>query len=691
MQQKIAYPTTRTVDQVDDYHGTLVADPYRWMEDYTSAEVRAWLDEQNAVTDAFLSRVTVSERLRERLTAIWNYAKYFPIPIRKGSRYFYGQNDGLQNQPVLYVRDSLHGEPRAVLDPNMFSSDGTVALTNLAISDDGRYVAYGTSSGGSDWQEIRVRDVDSGQDYPEVIRWCRFAAIAWKHDGSGFFYNRSPEPREGGSIEESYRNNILCWHRLGTAQAEDVVIYRRPDAPELNFPPTISDDGQYIVLEVWHGAGSENRVYYRAVDSEDDFVRLIDTPDAHYHFTGSRGTTFYFRTDLGAPRWRLIAIDIANPAREHWRELIPQGKDVLDSVRMYSGGFVVTYLEDAHHRLFLYGLDGERLREIDLPGIGAVDSFAGLSASSSYPDIFISFASFLFPATVFHYDTGQNQVAPYLEPKIDIQADQFETNQVFYTSRDGTRVPMFVTHRKGMPLNGDNPTLLYAYGGFNYSLTPWFSAAAFVWVENGGVFAVANLRGGGEYGEAWHQAGMLGNKQNVFDDFIGAGEWLIENRYTSSQKLAIMGGSNGGLLVAACMLQRPELFGAIICSVPVVDMLRYHRFTAGRFWTPEYGNAEENPEHFRFLYAYSPVHNVQPGTTYPPTLILTADGDDRVVPMHAFKLAAALQAADSGQNPIFLHFDTRAGHGFGKPVSKLIDEQVVIYGFLAEIFGMSIH
>jgi prolyl oligopeptidase len=671
------YPTARMDDILEDYHGTPVADPYRWLEDPTSPETQAWREAQQRLTESFLGAIAARAALNARLTELWNYART-SAPIKAGSRYFFTKNDGLQNQDVLYMQQGLAGEPVEILNPNHLSEDGTVALVNRSYSHDGTLLAYGLSRHGSDWQEIRVRQIDAGQDYAEVLQWCKFTHLAWKHDNSGLYYSRQSEP---GSVpgEEQDSVNRLYWHTLGTPQAADQLVYERPDRKDLHFSPFITEDGQYLILYVWHGAVPKNRLYYRAVDSDAPFIRLLDAADARYDFIGNADTLFYFHTDLDAPRGRIIAIDIAHPAREHWREILPQQDDVIAVARLINDHFAVGSMHDASHRLRLYTREGGFVRDIALPALGSIVELTG---KRDEPELFLGFQSFRYPTTILRYDFTTAELTPFHTPTLAFEPSLYETRQVLYTSTDGTGVPMFLTHKKGLTRDGDHPTLLYGYGGFAVSMTPFFAVSPLVWLEQGGIFAVANLRGGNEYGEAWHRAGMLERKPQVFDDFIAAAEWLIRERYTSADKLAIMGRSNGGLLVAACMLQRPDLFGAVVCGVPVTDMLRYHRFTAGRYWVPEYGNAETNPEHFRFLYAYSPLHNVTGGVVYPPTLITTADTDDRVVPAHALKFAAALQAADAGEHPILLRIDTKAGHGLGKPTAKLVEEQADVYAFL---------
>ncbi len=674
---------TRQDDIIEDYHGTPVADPYRWLEDPASAETLAWVEAQNAVTADYLAKVPARESIKARLTGLWDCPRY-SVPQKRGNRYFFTKNTGLQNQATLYMQETLAGEPIAILDPNTLSDDGTVALTNVSPSEDGKLLAYSLSSAGSDRQEIRIRDVVNGTDYAEVIKWCKFSNIAWRHDNAGFFYNRFPEP---GTVAQEDENNFcrVYWHRVGTPQVEDQLIYERPDFKELTFYPTITDDGAYLILFVTHGSASENRIYYRQVDSDGPFIRLLDDADAIYNPIGNSGPIFYFHTTRDAPRGRIIAIDTRNPERAQWQELIPQQDDIIAFASVVNDQFVVTYMHDAYHQVRLYNLDGSFTREITLPALGSIVELSGRSRDK---EMFINFTSFLYPPSIFRYDFASSALTLLWDVGLNFDPAGYETTQVFYPSKDGTRVPMFLTHKKGLALDGNNPTLLFGYGGFNISLTPVFAVGPLLWIEHGGVFARANLRGGGEYGEEWHHAGMLEKKQNVFDDFIAAAEWLIANKYTRTSRLAINGGSNGGLLVAACMLQRPDLYGAVVCAVPVIDMLRYHKFTVGRYWIPEYGNAEADPEHFKFLYAYSPLHNVKEGVAYPPTLILSADTDDRVVPAHAKKFGATLQAASGGDNPILLRIETKAGHGFGKPTTKIIEEQADMYAFLFDIFGV---
>ncbi len=683
--QTSRYPKARQDNIVEDYYGVKVADPYRWLEDADSKETQAWVAQQNERTRKFLD-VPIHQEILDRITKLWNYPRY-SSPSRVGGRYFFWKNDGLQNQSVFYRQDHLNDDPQVVINPNRLSADGTIAISRASLSFDGRLLAYGLSQSGSDWQTIKIRRVDSGQDYPETLHWCKFSSVAWKHDDRGFFYDRFPAP---DSVAPKDRNNYnrVYWHRLGTDQSQDPLIYERPDAKELGFSPYITEDGRYLILYVYHGTDTKNRIYYRPVESSGPMIRLLDEADAAYDFIGNIDTLFYFQTDLDAPRGRIITIDINNPQRKNWREILPPQTDVIDYVACVNHHLIVAYMHDVHHQLKIYRMDGTFVREIPLPTLGTVSGVTGKAIDT---EMFFSFTSFLYPTTIYRYDFVNDALTVFRKPTFDFDPTGYITKQVFYPSKDGTKIPMFITHKKGLILNGKNPTLLNAYGGFNISRRPYFSVSTLVWLEKGGVFALANLRGGGEYGEQWHQAGMLDKKQNVFDDFIAAAEWLIKNKYTNASKLAIRGGSNGGLLVAACMLQRPDLFGAVVCQVPVIDMLRYQKFTVGRYWIPEYGNADNSKKEFEYLYAYSPLHNIKAGVVYPPILVTSADTDDRVVPMHAKKFVATLQAKASGDNPILLRVETKAGHGGGKPTAKQIEELADIYTFLFKTFDMDNH
>lgn len=682
---KIQYPTTAITNQVDVYHGVAVKDPYRWLEDDNSAATKAWVEAQNRVTFDYLGQIPQRAAIKARLTELWNFERY-GTPFREGGRYFYYKNDGLQNQSVLYTLPTLQAEPTVLLDPNKLSTDGTVALGGIAISDDGNLMAYGLSVAGSDWQEWRVRDVRTATDLPDVIKWVKFSGASWTKDGNGFYYSRYDEPTEAAKLTKANYFHKLYFHRLGTAQSEDKLIYHRPDQKEWNFGGDVTKDGRYLVITSSQGTDPKNRVLYQDLQTPDaPVVELLMEFDADYSFIDNDGPVFWFKTDLNAPRHRVIGIDTRNPARANWKEIIPQAAETLTGVTVLNNQFVCTYLKDARSQVKVFGLDGKFVREIALPGIGSVGGFAGKRQDT---ETFYSFTSFTTPGVIYRLNLVTGQSMKFRAPQLKFNPADYETKQVFYASKDGTKVPMFITHKKGLKLDGKNPTLLYGYGGFNISLTPSFSVANLEWMEMGGVYAMPNLRGGGEYGEAWHQAGAKLRKQNVFDDFIAAAEWLIANGYTNPKKLAIAGGSNGGLLVGACLTQRPDLFGACLPAVGVMDMLRFQKFTIGWAWTSDYGSSD-NAKEFSALYKYSPLHNLKPGTKYPATLITTADHDDRVVPAHSFKFAATLQAAQAGSAPTLIRIETKAGHGAGKPTSKLIDEAADKWAFLVKALGMN--
>jgi prolyl oligopeptidase len=683
---RLNYPDTATGSQIDDYHGVRVADPYRWLEDTESADTKAWIDAQNKVTFGFLESIPSREEIRKRLTELWDYPKA-SAPKRKGKRYFQNQNTGLQNQDVLFVKDGLEGKGRVLLDPNSFSEDGTVALVSWSVSKDGNWLAYAMSASGSDWLEWKIRDVSSGEDLPDEVRWSKFCDAAWNRDGSGFYYSRYDAPLPGEDYTGTNTYQKLYYHQRATNQEQDILIYERPDQRGWGFEALVSDDGKFLVLRVGEGTDTRNRVFYQNLETNGPFVELIPDLEAAYHFVGNDGTLFYFRTDLDATRARLISIETTNPKREHWLTLIPETNDVLEMVRMVNEEFIALYLHNAYHQIKRFALDGAYLGEIELPSLGSVSntgSLLNLSGERQDAELFYGFWSFLQPPSIFRYDFKSHTSAVIFSPKLNFDAEQYETHQVFAPSKDGTLIPMFLTHKRGLVLNGKNRVLLYGYGGFNIALTPDFSASAITWLERGGVYAVANLRGGGEYGEEWHQAGMLNNKQNVFDDFIACAEWLIDQNITSTPRLAIMGGSNGGLLVGACMTQRPDLFGACIAQVGVMDMLRFQEFTIGWAWVSDFGSSAD-PDQFKTLYAYSPLHNLKPGTHYPAALITTGDHDDRVVPGHSFKFAAALQAAQSGDAPVLIRIQTKAGHGLGKPTALMIRETSDIFAFLDRV------
>ncbi len=680
--QSVDYPETHRSDVVDEYHGTRVADPYRWLEDTGSEAAAAWIRAQNEVTSAHLESLSGREGIRDRLTELWDYER-FGVPFREGGRYFYFHNDGLQDQAVLYALDSLGAEPRLVLDPNTFSEDGTVSLAGLDVADDGRHLAYAISEGGSDWREIRVLDLRTGEDLDDRIRWVKFSGIAFTADGEGFFYSRYPAPEEGAELTGENRNQTLHYHRIGTPQSEDLLVYERPDRPEWGLRGRVSEDGRYLLIDVSEGTEPKNRLHYvdlgdpASPDVDGEVVRLLDDFDASYRVIGNDGPILFVRSDLDAPMGRILAVDLRRPDRAYWRTVVPERDEKLESASLVGGRLVTRYLEDARTRMRVYDFGGDFEREISLGQMGSVTSISGREDDG---EMFYAFTSFLHPQTVLRYDLDSGEHEVFRAPDVDFDPSRYTTRQVFYESADGTRVPMFVTHRRGLELDGSNPTYLYGYGGFNVSLTPSFSVSNLVWIEMGGVYAVPNLRGGGEYGEEWHRSGTLENKQNVFDDFIAAAEHLIEEGYTSPERLAIGGGSNGGLLVGAAMTQRPDLFAVAHPAVGVLDMLRYHRFTIGWAWASDYGTADD-PEAFEFLRAYSPLHNVEEGTCYPATLVTTADHDDRVVPGHSFKFAAALQHAQGCPEPVLIRIETRAGHGAGTPTSKRIEEATDVLSF----------
>ena len=675
---RLKYPVTRQSNQVDDYHGVKVADPYRWLEDDNSPETKAWVEAQNKVTFSQLENIPERDAIKKRLTELWNYERY-GVPFKQGGRYFFSKNDGLQNQSVLYTMTALDAAPTLLLDPNKLSPDGTVALSGYAISDDGNLMAYGLSTAGSDWQEWKVRDVRTAQDLPDDIKWVKFSDASWTKDGRGFFYSRYDAPTEATKLTGANFFHKLYFHRLGTPQAEDKLVYHRPDHKDWNFNGMVTDDGRFLIIVATQGTDPRNRVLYQDLRQPDaPVVELLMDFDADYSFIDNDGPVFWFKTDLNAPRHRVIAIDITKPGRVNWKEIITEASETLVGVSAVNNQFVCNYLADAHSQIKIFGLDGKFIREIPLPGIGSAGGFGGKRSDT---ETFYSYASYTSPGTIFRYDLKTGASTVFRRSRVDFNPDDYETKQVFYASKDGTRVPMFISYRSGFKLDGKNPTVLYGYGGFNISLTPGFSPTILAWMEMGGVYAVPNLRGGGEYGEQWHQAGIKSRKQNAFDDFIAAAEWLIANKYTSPKNLWISGGSYGVLLVGACMTQRPELFGAALPAVGVMDMLRFHKFTIGWAWTSDYGSAD-NADEFKALHAYSPLHNLKHGVEYPPTLITTADHDDRVVPAHSFKFAAALQAAQSGPAPVLIRIETRAGHGAGKPTTKLIEEAADRWAFL---------
>jgi prolyl oligopeptidase len=680
--QSLDYPDTLRTDHTDVLHGTTVADPYRWLEDdaRNNSDVAAWVEAQNKVTFGYLHNLPRRDPIQQRLTELWNYPKQ-STPFKEGGRYFYYRNDGLQNQYVLYTAKNPNDEPTLLIDPNTWSDDGATALGSTEASADGRFLAYSIQDGGSDWRTWRVLDIESKQPLADELKWVKFSGVTWTADSRGFFYSGFDAPKEGDEFQASNTNQKLFYHRINTPQSDDTLVFHRPDHPEWGYSAYVTEDGRYLVITVWKSSEDKYRVMYRDLQNRYAMpVDLIDTFEHDYSFIANDGPVFYFMTDHRAPNKQVIAIDTRQPQKENWRVIVAETEHALRDVNFVANQFVCSYLKDASTLVKIHDTTGRHLRDVDLPGIGSASGFGGKRNDT---ETFYSFQSFTTPPTTYRYDMLTGQSHEFRRAKVDFNPNDYTVKQVFYKSKDSTRVPMFIAHKKGLKLDGKNRTLLYAYGGFNIAITPRFSVSTLQWMEMGGVYALANLRGGGEYGEAWHTAGMRHSKQNVFDDFIAAAEYLIDQQYTSPQTLGIQGGSNGGLLVGAVMAQRPELFGACLPAVGVMDMLRYHKFTAGRFWVSEYGSADEK-EMLPTLLGYSPYHNMNPGTAYPPTLVTTADTDDRVVPGHSFKFAAALQHAHRGSNPVLIRIETRAGHGAGKPTDKVIEQAADLWAFLME-------
>ncbi|MGI8819295.1 MAG: prolyl oligopeptidase family serine peptidase [Chthoniobacterales bacterium] len=677
-----AYPAAPKAEQVDDYHGTKVADPYRPLENADSEETQKWIEAENKLTFDLLAAVPERKKINERLTALWDYEKY-GVPFREGGRFFFSKNTGLQNQSVVYTTDKLPGDPKVLLDPNTLSPDGTTALTGTAVTDDGKLMAYGLAKAGSDWQEWKIRDIGSGEDREDELKWIKFSDAAWNKDGTGLFYSRYDEPGADELKAANYFHK-LYFHQLGTPQSEDVLVYERPDHKDWLFSAEVSEDGAYLIINISQGTDPKNRVFFKDLKADGPVVELLNKQDAQYAFVGNDGPVFWFRTNLDAPRGRIIAVDTAESGAI--KELVPEAPEKLEGLSAVGDRFIANYLKDAHSLVRLFEFNGKPAGEIALPGLGTASGFTGKRKDR---ETFYNYVSFTEPPTVFRYDLESGKSTVLFRPKVDFKSEDYVTEQVFYESKDKTRVPMFITYHKGFEKNGNAPTVLYGYGGFDISITPSFSPSTAAWLQMGGVYAVANLRGGGEYGEEWHLAGTKLRKQNVFDDFIAAGEWLIAHKYTSPPKLAISGRSNGGLLVGACLTQRPDLWGAALPGVGVMDMLRFQKFTIGWAWASDYGSSDDADE-FRALRKYSPLHNIKPGTKYPPTLITTADHDDRVFPGHSFKFAATLQAAQAGPAPILIRIETRAGHGAGKPTSKQIEDVTDQWSFLVKTLNMKI-
>ncbi|WP_411846566.1 prolyl oligopeptidase family serine peptidase [Roseibacillus persicicus] len=683
----LTYPDSRPGDTVETLHGVEVADPYRWLEDLNSSETASWVETQNELTEDYLSEIPGAETINKHLTELWNYER-FGMPFHEGDRYFYSKNDGLQNQSVLYTTLSLEEEGSVLMDPNTLSEDGTVALDDYSISDDGKLMAYSISRSGSDWVEWKVRDIATGKDLSDHLLWSKFSGANWSKDGKGFYYGRYAPPKEGDEFTAKNTDKKIYYHRIGDDQEDDVLVYERPDQPLWGLSAGVTDDGRYLIYYISQGTDTKNGLFYQDLSQPDSpVVELLADFDASYGYVTNLGSTFLVRTDLDAPKQRLVAIDLENPARENWKTVIPESEATLRSVSHVGGILIASYMKDAHSQILRYEEDGTLLGEVALPGLGSAGGFRGKKDAK---ETFYAYSSFTDPGTIFRYDISSNTSTIFKRPESKFDPANYETRQIFYSSKDGTKVPMFIVHKKGIELNGQNPTYLYAYGGFNISLTPSYSPVVMTWLDMGGVYALPNLRGGGEYGEDWHQGGMKLRKQNVFDDFIAAAEYLIEENYTSSPKLAIAGGSNGGLLVGACMVQRPDLYGACLPAVGVMDMLRFHKFTIGWAWQAEYGSPD-NKEEFLALKAYSPYHNLKKGENYPATMVTTSDHDDRVVPSHSFKFAAALQAANEGPDPMLIRIETKSGHGAGTPTSKRIEQATDKFTFLSKELNFEVN
>ncbi len=692
----IDYPKTAMVDHRDDYHGKSVEDPYRWLEDDVreSMPVRDWVTAQNRVTDAYLATVPNRQKIQRKLQSLWNYERYGISPprhedyfyLRRGDHYFSFRNDGLQNQSALYVQGQSDAAARLLVDPNQWSEDGTLALANFVPSPSGNLIAYGIQDSGSDWRTWKVLNVSTGQPLDDRLEWLKFTSVAWLPDESGFYYSRYPRPEAGQEFQSLNTQQKVYFHRIGTPQTEDKVVHARPDHPDWGFGSHVTDDGRYLVIETWVGTDDRNRIDIKRLDRAKQAVRpLIDDFTALFDLIGSQDNVLYFRTTQAAPRGRLIAIDLDRPDASDWREVIAESEAVMTGVTQVGEKFVVEYLKDARSQIQVHSLSGEHERSVELPGIGTASGFYG---SSKHPETYFHFSSFNQPPSIYRYNVISGERQLIAQSKVAFEPQRYVVKQVFYTSADGTRIPMFITHRKDIAMDGSHPTLLYGYGGFNISIRPGFDPSRIAWLEMGGIYAVANLRGGGEYGEEWHKAGTKLDKQNVFDDFAAAAEYLIDEKYTSSKHLAIYGRSNGGLLIGATINQRPELFAAALPQVGVMDMLRFQHFTAGRFWTDDYGSSA-NPEEFQALHAYSPYHNIRQGQRYPATMVTTGDTDDRVVPGHSFKYAARLQSAqDENGPPVLIRIDTNAGHADGKPTAMIIDEYADMWAFIARHTGL---
>jgi len=673
--ERINYPLTKKIAQTDDYFGTQVKDPYRWLENDTSAETSAWVVAENKVTNDYLAKIPFRDQIHKRLETLWDFPK-MTVPIKKGDWVIFEKNDGMQNQSVIYVQKGITGEPRVLIDPNTLSADGTVAVGDLSVSHDKKYLAYSINKAGSDWAEFNVLDIETGKTLPDKIEWVKFSGASWQ--GDGFYYSRYDAPSKGKELSNRNEYHKVYFHKLGTQQSDDKLIFENRNFPLRSYYAGTTEDEHFLILSESEGT-SGNSLFCKDITAEGTkFVKLASGFDNEYSVADNIGDKLLVLTNEGAPNRKLVLIDPKLPTATNWKVIIPEQEEVLEQVVLAGDQMFALYMKDATDRVFAYSMDGKQLGELQLPGLGAI---AGFNSEKGDNTVFYGFTSFTFPPTIYNYDVSKKTSAEFFKPKLDFDASIYETKQVFYESKDKTKIPMFIVHKKGIELDGKNPVLLYGYGGFNISLTPNFSVSLLVFLENGGIYCMPNLRGGGEYGEKWHEAGTKLNKQNVFDDFIAAAEYLISEKYTSPEKLAIWGGSNGGLLVGACMTQRPDLFKVCLPAVGVMDMLRYHKFTIGWAWASDYGNSDDSTQ-FRNLLSYSPLHTIKDSVCYPATLVTTADHDDRVVPAHSFKFAATLQEKQVCNNPVLIRIETKAGHGSGKPTSKIIDEMTDMYSFL---------
>lgn len=679
--QQIKYPIAKKVDQIDDYHGTKISDPYRWLEDNNSIETADWVEAQNNITNEYLSKIPFRDALKKRLTELWNYEKY-SAPSKHGEFYTFSKNDGLQEQSVIYIQKGLKGNPEILLDPNKLSNDGSISLGGLAYSKDDKYLCYGISRGGSDWREFFVMDVQTKQLTKDEIKWSKFSGTSWYKNG--FYYGRYDKPKAGEELKQKNEFQKIYYHKLGTLQSDDKLIWEDKQNPKRLFGAGVTDDEKFLILTISEGSSNNNLLYFKNLETDSPVTPLVDKFEARVGVVDNLDDKFLVLTNLDAPNKKLILIDTKNPSKENWKTILPESKDVIQSVSFLNGKLIVTYLHDAISKVSVYTIEGKYLYDVKLPGVGTVSGFDG---KKDELETFYTFTSFAYPPTIFKYDVKKNKSELFRKAAVKFDPDKYETKEIFYESKDGTKVPMFIVHKKGLKLDGNNPTLLYAYGGFNAATLPSFSVSRIPLLDNGVVYASACLRGGSEYGEVWHKGGMLEKKQNVFDDFIASAEYLVKNKFTNPSKLAIQGGSNGGLLVGAVINQRPDLFKVAFPQVGVMDMLRFHKFTIGWAWVSEYGSSDK-ADQFNYLIKYSPLHNIKKGVNYPATMVTTADHDDRVFPAHSFKYISTLQEMNDGTNPTLIRIETKVGHGAGTSTSKSIELITDLYSFMFYNMGI---